>query len=211
MVAGAIVVFLMNRATDAEGTTATLSCIAAHASDVRVAIILELLESFAALVLAVILYGITRYENSELAMLALVCRVCEGLVGALGIRNTLGLLWLAKAGAGADAPVPSTSDALGAFLLMPAQSAMIGATFFAVGSMIFSYLMLCGRIVPTPLAWLGVLASVLLVVGLPLQLVGFVKEPMTGYIWLPMIAFQIPLGLWLLIRGVPKLTRKPSA
>ena len=207
MAAGATVVFLMNRATDAEGTAATLSRIAGHASDVRVAILLELLESFSALVLAVTLYGITRDENHELAMLALVCRVCEGLLGALGIRNTLGLLWLAKAGAGADAPVPSTADALGAFLLMPIQSAMIGATFFAVGSMIFSYLLLRGRIVPAPLAWLGVLASVLLVVGLPLQLTGFFKGPITGYLWLPMIAYHIPLGLWLLIKGVPTLTR----
>lgn len=25
---------------------------------------------------------------------------------------------------------------------------------------------------------------------------------MTGYMWLPMLAFEVPLGLWLLIKGV---------
>ncbi len=211
MAAGATVQVLMNRATNAEGTSATLACIADHTSDVRVAIVLELIECFSALVLGVALYGITRDENHELAMMALICRVCEGVLGAIGIRNTLGLLWLAKAGAVAGGPVTLNVDTLGTFLLMPVQSTMIGALFFAVGSMIFSYLLLRGRIVPALFAWLGVLASVLLVAGLPLQLVGFFKGPVTGYMWLPMIAFQIPLGLWLLIKGIPTLTLRQSA
>ena len=211
MAAGATVVFLMNRATDAEGTAATLSRIAGHASDVRVAILLELLECFSALVLAVTLYGITRDENHELAMLALVCRVGEGVLGAIGIPHTMGLLWLAKTGVGAAAPDVATTNALGAFFLVPVQGAMIGAPFFAVGSMIFSYLLLRGRIVPAPLAWLGVLASVLLVVGVPLQLADFFKGAVTGYMWLPMIAYHIALGLWLLVKGVPNQTeRQPS-
>jgi hypothetical protein len=202
-------VTLYNRATDAEGTNAILRRIAEHTSAMRTTILLELLESFSALVLAVTLYGITRNQNHELAMLALVCRVCEGLLGALGIRTTLGLLWLTKAGAGAGGHL--SADVIGDFLTMPTQSAMIGASFFAVGSMIFSYLLLRGRIIPVPLAWLGLFASVLLVVGLPLQLTGFFKVPMAGYLWLPMIAFQIPLGLWLLIKGVPTLTRRQPA
>src|ERR1700730_6025459 len=148
-------VVLHSRATSAGGTSAILLRITEAASTVRVTILLELLECFSALVLAVTLYAITRDEDHELAMLALVCRVSEGVLGALGIRHTLGLLWLAEAKAGAGGPV--SADALGAFLLMPAQSAMIGAPFFAVGSMIFSYLLLRGRIVPVALASLGVL------------------------------------------------------
>ena len=120
----------------------------------------------------------------------------------IGIPNTLALLSLATAGAGAGVPDVATANTLGAFMLMPAQNTMLGAPFFAVGSMIFSYLLLRGRIVPVSLAWLGVLASALLVVGLPLQLAGFLKGAMTGYIWLPMLAFEVPLGLRLLIKGV---------
>lgn len=202
MAAGALAVFLMNRATNADGTAATLARIAEHASDVRIAIVLELLECFAALVLAVTLYTITRDESQELAMLALVCRVGEGVLGAVGIPKTMELLWLANAGAGAGAPDVATTNTLGAFLLMPVQSAMIGAPFFAAGSMIFSWLLLRGRMVPVPLAWLGVIASILLVAGVPLQLAAFIKGSVTGYLWLPMIAFQILIGLWLLIKGV---------
>ena len=52
------------------------------------------------------------------------------------------------------------------------------------------------------LAWLGVVASVLLVVGLPLQLAGLLTGPVTQLLWIPMAAFEIPLGFWLLIKGV---------
>jgi hypothetical protein len=85
---------------------------------------------------------------------------------------------------------------------MPAPNIPIGAIFFALGSTIFSYLLLRGRMVPSPLAWLGVLASLLLVVWLPLQLVDFLKGPLTGYQWVPMFVFQFALGLWLLVKGV---------
>ena len=207
--AGLTVLFLMNRATDAEGTNAILLRIAGHTSDVRIAILLELCESFSALVLAVTLYGITRDVNHEFAMMGLVCRVCEGLLGVIGLRNTLGLLWLAKSRAGTGGP--ATADVLGDFLLMPTQSAMTGAIFFAVGSMIFSYLMLRGRIVPVWLAWIGLIASVLLILGLPLQIIGLLKGAITGYIWLPMVAFEIPVALWLLIKGVPTLSRRQPA
>ena len=192
---------LMNRATNAEGTAATLALVAAHASDVRVSTLLSLLESFSALVLAVALYGITRDQDHEIAMLALVCRVCEAVIGAtIGIPLKLGLLWLATAGAGAGAPDVATVNALGAFLLMPVPSIPIGTIFFAVGSMLFSYLLLRGRMVPVPLAWFGVLASLLLVVVLPLQLADFLQGP--WYLWIPMAVFQVALALWLLIKGV---------
>jgi hypothetical protein len=88
---------------------------------------------------------------------------------------------------------------------LPGESAI----FFAVGSLLFSWLLLRGRMIPIALAWLGVLASVLLVVVLPLQLARLLGGPMawsesiTWLVWLPMLVYEIVLGLWLLIKGVP--------
>ena len=64
-------VVLMDRATSGEDTSAKLAQIAAHTSDVRMAILLTLLSCFAALVLGVTLYGITRDVDHELAMLTM--------------------------------------------------------------------------------------------------------------------------------------------
>jgi hypothetical protein len=54
------------------------------------------------------------------------------------------------------------------------------------------------------LAWLGVLASVLLLVALPLGLVGFIN--VTFLMWMPMLVFEVAFALWLIIKGV-----KPQA
>src|SRR5207248_8042982 len=145
---------LFDKAANGQGTAAKLAGLAQHASDVRVAAILGLLSCFAALVLAVTLYAITRDEDRDLALLALSCRLGEGVLNALHLVATLCLLWLAtERGAGDSAG----ADALGGFLLKGRSfSETISANFFAVGSTLFSWLLLRGRIVPAPLTWLGV-------------------------------------------------------
>lgn len=203
---------LENRASSGEGTAAKLANIALHASDMRLAIVLQLLGCFCALVLAVTLYAITRDEDHDLAMLGMTCRVAEGVIGAVSLPTTVGKLWLATA-AGADAPDPAAANALGALLVkLPGWLGIpISATFFAVGSMLFAYLLLRGRIVPVALAWLGVIASILAVVCLPLQLAGFLGGPITQLMWLPMLAFEVTLGLWLLIKGAALPPRRQPA
>lgn len=82
------------------------------------------------------------------------------------------------------------------------------AIFFAVGSTLFCWLLLRGRMIPIALAWLGVVASLLLVVILPLQLAGLFGGSMswsasiTWIVWLPMLVFEVAFALWLLIKGV---------
>lgn len=189
-------------ATSGEGAAAKLASMAQHAPQVRISLVLGLLTCFAALVLGVTLYRITRHQGQGLALLALTCRVGEGVIGSIYIPITLGLLSLATA-TGANAPDTSSADALVPFLLAArGWNPVIGATFFAVGSTLFSYLLLRGRIIPVALAWLGVVSSALLVVVLPAQLAGVLDEPIALYMWLPMAVFEVVLALWLLIKGV---------
>jgi hypothetical protein len=199
---GILSMVLFNPAAGVEGIAAKLAAIAEHATQVRIGICLNLLCCFSAMVLAVTLYSITRDEDPDLAMLGLTCRVGEGVIGAIFMFADLGLLWLGTA-AGTNAPDAVAAQTLGAFLFKVGDwSPTIGAIFFAVGSTIFCYLLLRGRIVPVALAWLGVLASVLLVALLPLNLAGFIKGPALNFMWLPMLVFEVTLALWFLIKGV---------
>src|SRR5215212_9466174 len=84
------------RATQGDGIQAKLATIAQHTSDMRITVLLGVLSSLSALVLAVTLYGVTRDEDHELALLACLCRVAEGVVATVPV-TTLGLLWLATA------------------------------------------------------------------------------------------------------------------
>jgi hypothetical protein len=62
--------------------------------------------------------------------------------------------------------------------------------------------------IPVALAWLGVFASVLLVVILFVQRAGLFgsavnwSSSVTWLMWLPMLVFEVALALWLLIKGV---------
>jgi hypothetical protein len=129
--------------------------------------VLAVFTSLSALVLGVTLYAITRDVDRDLAMLALVCRVVEGVPGHGG-----------------------------------------AATFFAVGSTIFSWLLLRGRMIPAALAWLGVVASALLVAILMLQRAGLFSgganfyNSITWLVWMPMLVFELAFAVLLIAKGV---------
>ena len=193
---------LMARATSAEGIAAKLVGVAQHANDLRVAVVLVLFSSFCALVLGVTLYAITREVDPDLAMLALTFRIGEGVIGGISVQRSLGLLWVATA-AGAHAPDIQTAHALGTLFTGGGALGLVGALFFAVGSTIFSWLLLRGRMIPALLAWLGVVVSIMWVIGLPLQLADVLRGPIvTWVIFVPMAAFEVPFALWLVIKGV---------
>jgi hypothetical protein len=205
IVVGISSMMLGSGATAGDTVAARLASVAAHAPQIRSTIILNLLANISALVLAVTLYGLTRDEDNELAVFAMICRVCEGLSGAVTLHDSVALLKLAA--------LP-TSDAVlanASVLFMPDAPMGIGATFFAVGSTIFSYLLLRGRMVPLAIAWLGVLSSALLVVLLPLQFIGVVSGIVTSFLvmWMPALVFELTLAGWLLVKGAAPPGSRP--
>lgn len=81
------------------------------------------------------------------------------------------------------------------------------ALFFAVGSTVFAWLLLRGRMIPIWLARFGVVASVLLVILLFIQRAGVyastfsMKSPISWVVWFPMLIFEVTLAFWLMIKG----------
>jgi hypothetical protein len=132
-------------------------------------------QNASAVILALTLFVVTRVEQPVWAALGMIFRLAEGAIG-------------------------STLDLSGITLSQPT---LVGATLFAIGSTFFCWLLLRGHMLPRALAWIGVIASVILVIGLPLQLGGLLGAPLTMLMWMPMLAFELPSGLWLLIKGVP--------
>ena len=82
------------------------------------------------------------------------------------------------------------------------------AIFFAVGSTIFAWLLLQGRMIPLWLARLGVAASAGLVVLLFLQRAGVStgasnwSSSLTWVIWFPLLIFEVTFAIWLILKGV---------
>jgi hypothetical protein len=205
--AGITSMVLFRRVTSGEGIADRLASIAEHATVVGILVLLGFVQVFSALVLGVTLWAITRDEDADLAMLGLTCRVGEGVIGGLSIPAILTVFSLGTS-TGADAPSAAAARTLAGYLLR--EDVALPATFFAVGSTLFSWLLLRGRMIPIPLAWLGVVASVLLVVCLPLSLAGFLHGVILTLMWLPMLVFEVVLALWLLTKGVAAPTRTAS-
>jgi Domain of unknown function (DUF4386) len=132
-------------------------------------------QNASAVILALTLFVVTRVEQAVVAALGMIFRLAEGALG-----SALHLTGIALS-----------------------HPTVVSATLFAIGSTFFCWLLLRGRMLPRALAWIGVFASVILVIGLPLQLGGQLDAPLTMLMWMPMLAFEVPGGLWLLVNGVP--------
>jgi hypothetical protein len=206
--AGLTSMLLFRRATRGEAIADKLASIAEQTTDVGVLVLLGFVQCFSALVLGVTLWAITRDEDNDLAMLGLTCRVGEGIIGGLSIPGILAVFSLATP-TGTDTAATAAAHTLAGYLLR--DDVALPATFFAVGSTLFSWLLLRGRMIPIPLAWLGVFASVLLVVCLPPIFAGFLHGPIVMLMWLPMLVFEVALALWLLTKGVAGPTRTQAA
>ena len=190
---------ISGRASAGDTTAAKLASTAAHAAQMRLSFILTLIGCFCALILAVTLWAITRDVDPDLALLAAVCRVTEGVTGAVTLDAAAERIWLATHAGTLDA---ATRDMLAATRFGIPDLMGVGATFFAVGSTIFAWLLLRGRMVPVSLAWIGIVGSLAAVVVLPLRQTGAIGGPLTELIWPPLLVFEIWLGIWLIVKGV---------
>ena len=79
----------------------------------------------------------------------------------------------------------------------------IGTVFFAAGSTIYCYLLWKARLIPVPLSLLGLIGSLIVLVGVTVQTA--LSQPtyagVSAVIWIPVAAFEIITGFWLLIKG----------
>jgi len=208
-IAGAV---LFNQATAGETAAARLASIASHAPQMRLSIVFTLITIFNAIILGMALYALTRDEDPDLALLALACRIGEGVINAIPTIAMLILFSLATGAATTAASDVAATNVVGSLLLkVQGASITVGATVFAVGSMLFSYLFLRARSIPVWLAWLGMLASILLIVMLPLEGLRLIQGPLAELMWLPALVFEVTLALWLLIKGVKLPVRQTGA
>ena len=162
-------------------------------------VVASLVMCFCAFTLAVTLFGITSAIDREIALMGMVCRVAEGIAGIVFLSPSLAMKSAMQSG---NDPNAAAFEAVNSLLKgAERMNFSVGGMLFAVGSTMFCWLLVRGRLIPAALAWLGLFASVLLVIALPLQLGHVLTGGYTMLVWLPMAAFEIPTGGWLVVRG----------
>lgn len=190
---------LLKPANAGADTAARLASLVRHADLARLASLFSLGMMMNAFILAVALYALTRDYDRDLALLALCCRVAEGLLGTVNAVVKRVLMNIAAMdGAGNT----GANVVAGALMKVQGFNTQFGATAFAIGSTLFAWLFLRARTIPIWLAWLGLLGSLLLVIGLPLQMLALIGGWITYAMWIPIAIFEVVFGIWLIVKGV---------
>lgn len=187
---------LFRRATSGDDAGQRLSSLARMISTARVTVLLDLAQMVCALLLAVTLYRLVKAVNPTLALLAMVFRLGEGLLVSIPLLGKLELMQLATIPA---AGATNTLRDIGfAEELLHRPDNGFSEFCFVVGGFIFACLFLRGRLIPLWLAWTGVVTIGLQLLCVPLHIAGIVPGQIVNLVWLSILLYEVPLGIWLI-------------
>jgi hypothetical protein len=183
----------------------TVSKIMASEGLYRISIVCDLITFAGTVVLITALYVLLKPVNEGLALLASFWRLVEcAILGAITVASLIVLLLFSRR---------EYSQVFGVDQLRSLATLSIDAhragfrfagIFFGLGSAVSSYLLFKSQYVPRVLAALGMFAS-LLVLAFMFAFILFPPFLATGRLWtsnLVVIAFELTMGLWLLVKGV---------
>ena len=183
----------------------TAKNIATSSSLFRITIVSDLITCVAVITMLWALYVILRPINRNLALLAAFLRLVENSIIAAGAMSVFTALRLLS-----DAPylrafeTPQLQALARLFLAVHGSAFNIGFVFCGLGSVAFSVVWLQSRYIPKALALLGIFASlVLTIVTLIIMVFPIVWSVLGLTYMIPMFFYEVGLGLWLLIKGLP--------
>jgi Domain of unknown function (DUF4386) len=110
----------------------------------------------------------------------------------------------------AGAPVHSYYQTLGAFLYSGVNS--MGITihmwFYCIGGLLWYSLFYTSKFIPRVISLWGLLAVFVAFVGIVLQLLGYNESI---FVFLPILPFEVTIGVWLMLRGIQEQPRDEYA
>jgi hypothetical protein len=167
----------------------------------RVALVLALGGSVSTILLATGLYVAVRPADGNLALIGLLFRAGESVIGAVGIVTSFALLQASLAVGDGSGFTASQLGAL-ASVLSGGASTEIAAIFFSLGSTIFFWVFLRSRYIPRVLSAWGVFASVCYAALWTTRLILPEAAALVVAGSLPILIAELSTGLWLLVKGI---------
>jgi len=183
---------------------ATAHNILAHESLFRIGIVLVLIIYASVVVASWALYVILRTVHENLALLALLFRSAEAIVGAATVLISFAALYVLEGGGSPSALEPEQLQALAGRLIDVRTAGLdIVLVFIGLGATVFCVLLFRSRYIPQPLAAWGIFTYVSML-GLALVSILFPDHPLmlANVLYGVGALFELVLGLWLLFKGV---------
>jgi len=188
-------IFLGGKYDELGDSKATIANMLQHGTLVRINSAYEVLMYSAVIVLAVLLYEITRSINPTLARSAMLLRVAEAVFGLIGTILTLGALYVAEAHG-------SSSLAI-ALYDMKDIAYKIVMVCISLGTMIFFYLFYKARYLPTFICLWGIIGFGLMLLSGLLQILDLAAGGILNIFAAALaITFELFVGTWLIAKGI---------
>jgi hypothetical protein len=167
---------------------------------VRMSITGFLIEAVAIVLLAVLLYATLRDQNRILARWAFGLWLIEAVWVALRQISAFSLLHTGQALVEAGTAGSSHFQTIGSLYYDLMHFGYdVQMVFYCVGGILFYTLFLRSRYVPRGVSIWGIVVAALALVGEFFALFGF-EVPL--YVFLPVLPFELFIGVWLMIRGI---------
>jgi hypothetical protein len=178
---------------------------AANASQVSLGALMELILVGTAIGTAIVLFPVLRPYSERIALGHLCFRFLEAAIITIGIVSMLSLSTLSQNFVAAAAPDASAYNAAGTVLrtIYTWTSALGPLIMLGINTLMYSYLLYKSKLVPRPLAVLGLTGAVLVFVGGLLVLFGIAPQLSVAVVLLamPIAAYEMILAVWLIAKG----------
>ena len=176
-----------------------------HERAIRMYIAAALIYGAGLVALLTALYVILRPVSRALALFAAFCRLAYAFLWFVMLLDIFGALRvMASAGSSPALELDRLPILAGLQLSLSLDAYYIGLGFYGLGTLIFGYLWLKSRYIPRALAAWGMLASTFagFCAFAFLLFPGFGKVISVNWYELPLLLFELPTSLWVLIKGL---------
>ena len=183
---------------------ATAANIIAQPGLFRVGIILMLVIYTAVIIASWALYVLLKVVDANLALLGLLFRSAEAVLGAATVLPGFVALHLLTDSAPGNAFEPQQVQALvGQILALRVTGLDVVLVFIGVGATVFCYLLFRSKLVPRALAAWGIITYVsMLLLGIMSILFPHHPPMLETILYGAGSAFELTFGLWLLFKGI---------
>lgn len=183
----------------------TMINFSANPAKVQLSITGFLIEAASIVFLAVLLFAVLKEHNRVIARWAYGLWILEAVFVAIRQINAFSLLYTSQGFVQAGAPSGSYFQTMGSLFYRLMQfSYDVQMVFYCIGGFLFYYLFFKSKFVP---AWLSIFGIVVASLGFVGELLVIFGNVVPLYFFLPILPFELAIGLWLIIKGV----RDPKA
>ncbi|KRE48916.1 DUF4386 domain-containing protein [Paenibacillus sp. Soil724D2] len=175
---------------------------------VVIGMLLELMNSAAAVGIAITLFPILKKHNETIALGYVAFRGIEAIILIVGAISPLLLISLSQEYIEAGAPDTSYFQTIGMLAIkgkfLTFQLAMIVLGLY---SLLFCYLLYQSKLIPRLISVFGIIGYVALLTSALLEVFGYSAGMI---LFLPGALFEIIFPIWLIVKGFNSFTLKPN-